>query len=52
MNFQETYLVAFLGHTDATGTTSNVVKVSQVFLQCIRNVKFYSKATMSILRYV
>ena len=34
MNFQETSFVAFLGHTDATETTKDVVKVTQVFLQC------------------
>ena len=33
MNFKKTCLVAFFGHTDATGTT-NVVEVTPVFLQC------------------
>ena len=34
LSIEKTYLVTFLGHTDATGTTKNVVKVTQVFLQC------------------
>ena len=36
MNFQETYLVAFLGATETT--YKNVVEVTQVFLQCIGTI--------------
>ena len=44
----KTYLIAFLGRTDATETTYNVVEVTQVFLQCISgDVKLQSSLQMA-----
>ena len=35
LSIEKMYLVAFLGHTDATGTTLKCVWSNPVFLQCI-----------------
>ena len=34
LKYSDIYINNFVGHTDATETTKNIVKVTQVFLRC------------------
>ena len=38
LKYSDIYINNFVGHTDATETTKNIVEVTQVFLQCIEYI--------------